>query len=208
MCAQAVALPLWHFCPCAFEKVERIIHRQGHMLSSRSPLLHPQKACCHAHSCQLVPVCLSVSITAGSSPSANTAVLFSVLDVDTCSDHPKIWVNSFFFFCQGGKKIKCMCTDKQLQPHYVLIFVCSAILFSAVISAAPQTRAHAPVSIVLSLTSDFESSYSCQRSLIFFFSFSFLFRISPTYMNKSSDKHGHRKLTFCMKNGMEGRKSV
>lgn len=207
MCAQAVALPLWHFCPCAFEKVERIIHRQGHMLSSRSPLLHPQKACCHAHSCQLVPVCLSVSITAGSSPSANTAVWFSVLDVDTCSDHPKIWVNSCFFFCQGVKKIKCMCTDKQIQPHYVLIFVCSAILFSAVISAAPQTRAHAPVSIVLSLTSDFESSYSCQRSLIFF-SFSFLFRISPTYMNKSPDKHGHRKLTFCVKNGMEGKKSV
>lgn len=148
------------------------------MLSSRSPLLHPQNACCHAHSCQLVPVCLSVSITAGSSPSANTAVGFSVLDVDTCRDHPKIYVNSFFVLSRR-EKIKCMCTDKQIQPHYVLIFVCSAILFSAVISAAPQTRAsHAPVSIVLSLTSDFESSYSCQRSLIFFL-FLFFFAFLP-----------------------------
>lgn len=63
--AQLPPLPAWHFCPCAFEKVEHIIHRQGHMPSSRPPLLHPHNACCHAHSCQLVPVCLPMPITAG-----------------------------------------------------------------------------------------------------------------------------------------------
>lgn len=139
MCAQPVPQPLWHFCPCAFEKVEHIIHRQGHMLSSRSPLLHPQNACCHAHSCQLVPVCLSVSITAGSSPSANTAVRFSVLDVDTCRDRPKksVWLSSFSF--RPARKSEVCVHWQQIQMHYALIFVSSAILFSTVISAAAQT---------------------------------------------------------------------
>jgi len=36
-----------------FEKVEHIIRRQGHMPSSRPPLLHPHR---RARACQLVPV--------------------------------------------------------------------------------------------------------------------------------------------------------
>lgn len=52
------------FVRVPFEKVEHIIHRQGHMLSSRPPLLHPHNARCHAHSCQLVPACLPMPVTA------------------------------------------------------------------------------------------------------------------------------------------------
>lgn len=65
MCAQLVLLLNWYFCPCVFEKVEHIIHRQGHMLSSRSPLFHPHNVHCHAHSCQLLPVFLPMPITEG-----------------------------------------------------------------------------------------------------------------------------------------------
>lgn len=100
-------LHIWHFCPCAFEKVEHIIHRQGHTLSSRPPLLHPHNARCHAHSCQLVPVCLPMPITAGQFTfSAHTTVRSSVLDVDTCRQA----VFFSLFFWHAGKKIK----------HYVL----------------------------------------------------------------------------------------
>lgn len=53
------------FVRVPFEKVEHIIHRQGHMLSSRPPLLHPHNARCHAHSCQLVPARLPMPITVG-----------------------------------------------------------------------------------------------------------------------------------------------
>lgn len=47
------------------EKVEHIIHRQGHMPSSHTPLLHAHNAHRHGNSCQLVPVCLPMPITAG-----------------------------------------------------------------------------------------------------------------------------------------------
>lgn len=67
MCARLLLLqPFWLSFPCAFlQKVEHIIHRQGHMLSSHSPPLHPHNAGCSVHSCQLVPVCLAVPITVG-----------------------------------------------------------------------------------------------------------------------------------------------
>ena len=46
------------------EKVEHIIHRQGHTPSSHTPLLHAHNAHRRGRSCQLVPVCLPMSITA------------------------------------------------------------------------------------------------------------------------------------------------
>lgn len=64
--ARPAPLAVWHFVLFASKKVEHIIHRQGHTLSSRPPLLQPHNARCRAHSCQLVPVCLLVSLTVGS----------------------------------------------------------------------------------------------------------------------------------------------
>lgn len=61
---QPAPLPADIFVRAPFEKVVHIIHRRGHMPSSRPPPLHPHNARCHAHSCQLVPVCLPMPITA------------------------------------------------------------------------------------------------------------------------------------------------
>lgn len=131
-------LPVWHFCLCAFEKVEHIIHRQGHILSSRLPLLHPHNACSHAHSCQLMPDCLPMPITAGqfTFSTHSSRVLCPRCG---CMLAPSVKKQLFFF--HSDMQV-CMCVLTKIQLHLqTVVCVCVYNHFS------PQASYLAPCSL-------------------------------------------------------------
>lgn len=117
--AQPVLQPVWHFfVRVPFEKMEHIIHRQGHMPSSRPPLLHPHNARCHAHSYQLVPVCLPMPITVGqfTFSTHNSRVLCPRCGRMQAPSGKKTVFVLFLPFWHANVWV-CVYADKQIQQH-------------------------------------------------------------------------------------------
>lgn len=144
--AQLVLLPVRHFCACAFEKVKHIIYRQGHMLSSHPPLIHPHNAHYHAHSCLLVAVCLPMAITGGQFTFSTHS---SMVLCPRCGhiqapsvDKPSVF--SGFFFHE--KKV-CMCWQAN-KAALVSTVVCLLLFIStgAVSHRSPcsPSKSHIP----------------------------------------------------------------